>query len=99
LSADWDRPLTAAYSAQQATRALPQAADAPSTQSADPLIALREAFTPRQPKRWRHLFVGRSRQIERAMSAMEDEHAHLVLYGERGRGKTSLANVLAEMAS
>jgi hypothetical protein len=62
------------------------------------MMELREAFTPRQPKRWRHLFVGRDRQIERAVAALEDEQAHLVFYGDRGRGKTSLANVLAEMA-
>jgi hypothetical protein len=57
---------------------------------------LRDAFTPRQPKRWRDQFVGRAREIDRAITAIADEQAHVVLFGDRGRGKTSLANVLAE---
>ncbi len=60
---------------------------------------LRDAFTPRQPKRWKRLFVGRAQQIERAIAALEDERAHVVLYGDRGRGKTSLSNILAELAA
>lgn len=94
LSPGWDQPLN-----PRAARIAPVHENSEATAlPTDDLATLRGAFTPRQPKRWRHLFVGRKRQIDRAMAALEDEHAHIVLFGERGRGKTSLANVLADMA-
>jgi len=60
--------------------------------------ALREAFTPTQPKQTVRLFAGRRRELKRIVSAIEEWKAHVVIYGERGYGKTSLANVVAEIA-
>jgi nucleoside-triphosphatase THEP1 len=56
---------------------------------------LREAFTPTRPKQDGTLFSGRFKQMQRIIAAIEEERAHVVIYGERGSGKTSLANVLA----
>jgi Cdc6-like AAA superfamily ATPase len=59
---------------------------------------LREAFTPTRPKQTASLFSGRFRQMQRIIAAIEEERAHVMIYGERGSGKTSLANVLAGKA-
>lgn len=56
---------------------------------------LREAFTPTRPKHDVSLFSGRYKQMQRIIAAIEEERAHVVIYGERGSGKTSLANVLS----
>jgi Cdc6-like AAA superfamily ATPase len=57
--------------------------------------ALHEAFTPTRPKQQGTNFCGRIVQMQRIISAIEEERAHVLLYGERGSGKTSLANILA----
>jgi hypothetical protein len=54
-----------------------------------------DAFTPTRPKSGRHL-VGREVELQRILGALLDERAHVVLYSERGRGKTSLANLVSE---
>ena len=59
---------------------------------------LREAFTPTRPKQSNALFAGRFKQLQRIIAAIEEERAHVMVYGERGSGKTSLANVLAAKA-
>jgi Cdc6-like AAA superfamily ATPase len=59
---------------------------------------LREAFTPTRPKQSNALFAGRFKQLQRIIAAIEEERAHIMVYGERGSGKTSLANVLAAKA-
>ncbi len=60
--------------------------------------ALRDAFTPTRPKQNANLFSGRAKQMQRIIAAIEEERAHVVVYGERGSGKTSLANILAAKA-
>jgi len=59
---------------------------------------LREAFTPRRPKKWIRAFAGRRRALARMIAAIEQERAHVIIFGPRGIGKTSMANVLAESA-
>ena len=66
--------------------------------TASAISVLREAFTPTQPKRAARLFAGRHRQLKRIVSAIEEERAHVVIFGERGFGKTSLANIVSEIA-
>ncbi len=62
--------------------------------------AIREAFTPTQPKKHcNRSFAGRYEILERIIAAIEEQRAHIVVFGERGRGKTSLANVLTEIAN
>lgn len=52
-------------------------------------------FTPGSPVSERDLFAGRQDQINRIMEAVSQRGFHAVLYGDRGVGKTSLANVLS----
>jgi Cdc6-like AAA superfamily ATPase len=70
----------------------------PVTDTAGFSAKLRDAFTPTRPKHNAGLFSGRYKQMQRIIAAIEEERAHIVLYGERGSGKTSLANVLAGKA-
>ncbi len=58
-----------------------------------------EAFTPRRPKKWCRFFAGRRRALGRMIAAIEEERAHVIIFGPRGIGKTSMANVLAETAT
>jgi Cdc6-like AAA superfamily ATPase len=58
-----------------------------------------EAFTPSRPKYSSRFFAGRRWALQRIITAVEQDQAHIVIYGPRGIGKTSLANVLAESAS
>ncbi len=55
-----------------------------------------EVFTPTRPRAGRRALVGRRGELAQAMSALTDEAAHVVVYSERGRGKTSLANLVVE---
>ncbi|MDB5411398.1 MAG: hypothetical protein JWL84_6310 [Rhodospirillales bacterium] len=71
----------------------------PRNDSAALSAALREAFTPTRPKQQGPQFSGRYKQLQRIISAIEEERAHIVLYGERGSGKTSLSNIIAAKAS
>ncbi|WP_247886974.1 ATP-binding protein [Azospirillum sp. SYSU D00513] len=60
---------------------------------------LREAFTPTRPKQaLNSLFIGRTDTIRRVISAIEEERAHVILFGDRGRGKTSVANAIEKIA-
>ncbi len=60
---------------------------------------LREIFTPTRPRSLGPLFIGRDGELKRLIAAIEEERAHVVLYGDRGRGKTSLANAFADLAT
>jgi hypothetical protein len=60
---------------------------------------LRDAFTPTRPKHDATLFSGRFREMQRIIAAIEEERAHVVVFGERGSGKTSLCNILAGKAT
>jgi len=61
-------------------------------------MRLRNAFTPSQPVIDRQMFSGRSEVLTSMIRSIEDQRLHLVLYGERGIGKTSLLHVLAGAA-
>jgi 23S rRNA pseudoU1915 N3-methylase RlmH len=54
------------------------------------------AFTPSAPIDKRTLFAGRFEQLRDAITAVSQKGQHAVIYGERGVGKTSLANVVYE---
>jgi hypothetical protein len=55
---------------------------------------LLSAFTPSAPVSTIDLFSGRLSQLERLTEAVLQRGQHASIYGERGVGKTSLANVL-----
>ena len=52
-----------------------------------------QLFSPSAPVDERDLFAGRSSEIEKTIEAVLERGKHVVLYGERGVGKTSLAKV------
>ena len=56
---------------------------------------LSEAFTPHQPIRLPEWFAGRTELRDRATDAVNTAGRHVVLFGDRGTGKSSLARVLA----
>lgn len=61
-------------------------------------IALREALGASQPVIGRDHFAGRHDALRQLISAIEQQRLHVVVYGERGIGKTSLSHVFAETA-
>jgi Cdc6-like AAA superfamily ATPase len=61
-------------------------------------LKVRDAFTPSQPVSDRRFFAGRKDVLTHMIRAVEDQRRHLVIYGERGIGKTSLLHVLADAA-
>jgi Cdc6-like AAA superfamily ATPase len=58
------------------------------------LVLLRQAFSPIQPIQEKDFFFGRINQLERIAEAINEKGQHAILYGERGVGKTSLANIM-----
>ena len=58
--------------------------------------ALASAFSPSAPVRRIDLFSGRQSELDRLTEAVFQRGQHAAIYGERGVGKTSLANVLPE---
>jgi Holliday junction resolvasome RuvABC ATP-dependent DNA helicase subunit len=55
-----------------------------------------KVFTPGAPINKYDLFSGRVDQIRDVINAVMQRGRHVILFGERGVGKTSLANILAE---
>jgi Cdc6-like AAA superfamily ATPase len=53
-----------------------------------------QVFTPSSPINSQSLFAGRNHQIRTVINAIIQVGQHAVIYGERGVGKTSLANVI-----
>lgn len=61
-------------------------------------IALRDAIGASQPVTDREHFAGRHDALRQLINAVEQQRLHVVIYGERGIGKTSLLHVFAETA-
>lgn len=58
------------------------------------MMLINSAFTPGAPIDSRELFAGRKKVVERVINTIFQRGSHVVLFGERGVGKTSLANTL-----
>jgi Cdc6-like AAA superfamily ATPase len=61
-------------------------------------IALRDAIGASQPVTDREHFAGRHDALRQLIDAVEQQRLHVVIYGERGIGKTSLLHVFADTA-
>lgn len=61
------------------------------------LAALKQIFRPSSPTDDPELFRGRTAQLGRAISAVQELGQHVVVYGERGVGKTSLAYMVRDL--
>jgi Cdc6-like AAA superfamily ATPase len=57
-----------------------------------------KVFMPASPIMSADLFAGRLSQLQKVLDAINQPGLHAIVYGERGVGKTSLANVLAPLA-
>jgi Cdc6-like AAA superfamily ATPase len=53
-----------------------------------------KAFTPSAPIDDFDLFAGRQKEVQQVLGGVGQKGQHIVIYGDRGVGKTSLANVL-----
>lgn len=62
------------------------------------MLALRDALGASQPVISREQFSGRQDALSQLILAIEQQRVHVVIYGERGIGKTSLAHVFADTA-
>jgi len=60
---------------------------------------LYKVFTPSSPIQDNKFFAGRIPQITSLMSIIQQNGMHGILYGERGVGKTSLANIINILVS
>jgi hypothetical protein len=58
------------------------------------LAEISTSFTPGAPIDSKDLFAGRTKQRDRVMGTIFQKGQHAILFGERGVGKTSLANTL-----
>lgn len=54
-----------------------------------------EVFSPGAPIQERELFAGRLTQLRELIDAVQQRGRHAIVFGERGVGKTSLANILS----
>src|SRR5579863_9766381 len=61
------------------------------------LARLSDVFRPGAPIDSKALFSGRQKQAEDVMNAIFQAGQHVVIYGERGVGKTSLAKILVDL--
>lgn len=60
--------------------------------------SLRRAFTPSQPMTSPELLAGREKLLRNLIGALEDQQMHVVVYGDRGMGKTSMLHSLSTLA-
>lgn len=62
-------------------------------------IQIKHTFTPHQPIKETEAFVGRERLVEKVVDAIVQPGRHAILYGDRGVGKSSFANLLGHWLS
>ena len=65
------------------------------TESTEQLKKLEEAFSPSAPITVKNFFFGRFDHLKEILDAIRERGQHIVVYGERGVGKTSFANISA----
>lgn len=62
-------------------------------------MRIRDAFSPSQPIQDPRMFAGREEILKTLIRAIEDMRLHVVVYGDRGIGKTSLLHLLTRLAT
>lgn len=58
------------------------------------LLLLNQVYSPTAPIKQKDFFRGRINQLTKIVEAINEVGQHAILYGERGVGKTSLANIM-----
>ena len=64
-------------------------------QYADFVALAKQQFTPFRPIQLVELFKGRKEIVQRVVGELQSPGRHVILYGDRGVGKTSLANLIS----
>lgn len=64
------------------------------TEQMNKLFMSGKVFTPSAPISVKELFAGRTQQVSKVINAITQPGQHAIIYGERGVGKTSMANVI-----
>lgn len=59
------------------------------------IAEIAQTFSPNAPIDNQDLFAGRLAQLVKVLNAVSQRGQHVVIYGERGVGKTSLANIIS----
>lgn len=98
----WRQPVEAARN-QALPRFAASASDDVDSSDIDAImarrkLALRDVLGASQPVIGRESFAGRHDALSQLIASIEQQRVHVVIYGERGIGKTSLAHVFAETA-
>jgi len=60
----------------------------------DKIIKVHELYSPSAPIKSENIFKGRIEQLKKINEAVIEKGQHMVIFGERGVGKTSLANII-----
>jgi len=60
------------------------------------IIKIDSIFTPAAPIDKKDLFAGRKDKIDKVIESICEKGCHAIMYGDRGVGKTSLANIINE---
>ena len=102
LDALWREPVASKLTAELPRFAATASDDLAAT-GEDPTLArrrlaLRDALGASQPVIARERFAGRHDALAQLIAAIEQQRVHVVVYGERGIGKTSLVHVFADTA-
>jgi len=58
---------------------------------------VREIFTPHMPVNTIDLFFGRQKEVQQLIEQINTPGQHALLYGDRGVGKSSLANIASQL--
>src|SRR6266516_3929492 len=53
-----------------------------------------QLFTPSAPIAVAELFAGRQQQVQKVLEAIGERGRHVIMYGERGVGKSSMAQII-----
>lgn len=58
------------------------------------LMKVNSVFTPNTPVEFTDLFAGRQQQLQKVHESYLSKGSHVIIYGDRGVGKSSLANIV-----
>lgn len=59
-------------------------------------LALEQAFSPSSPISAKQFFSGRISEIDEVVDSINERGQHVIVYGERGVGKTSFSNIIGK---